>query len=237
MRALGGFLVSDMSHWYVCARLLQLYNSSTEQCSSLACCRQLIDVFVVLEHDTFWFNGKAEWEAELWIKGCWCADCPGEIRGGGGGIREAVHRKRSLTSWSQMEREALKPEEMWSEVAFEEVRKHVGLGHEGALMQCQDCRQTTAETTRQMIKMSPIHPLTLFVLSGKDKHDLRRDPDACFIQIPTGHSSDHSPNTDVLQSNKGFLRILQLSSEGKKRKDINILVRWDRTEPMKGGSC
>lgn len=33
-----------------------------------------------------------------------------------------------------MEREALKPEEMWSEVAFEEVRKHVGLGHEGALM-------------------------------------------------------------------------------------------------------
>lgn len=87
---------------------------------------------------------------------------------------------------------------MWSEVAFEEVRKHVGLDHEGALMQCQGCRKTT-ENTRQMIKMSPIHPLTLFVLSGKDNHDLRRDPDACFIQIPTGHSSDGSPNADVLQ--------------------------------------
>lgn len=63
-------------------------------------------------------------------------NCPGEMigGGGGGGIREAIHRKKDLTSWRQMEREALKPEEMWSEGAFEEVRKCVGLSHEGTLM-------------------------------------------------------------------------------------------------------
>lgn len=127
------------------------------------------------------------------------------------------------------------PEETWSEVAFEEVRKHVGLSHEGALMQCQGCRQTTAENTRQMIKISPAHPLTSFVLSGKDEQDLRRDPDTCFIQIPTGHSSDHSPNTGILQSNKSFLRILQLNSGGEKGRHNHRHVV--RTEPMKGASC
>lgn len=99
----------------------------------------------------------------------------GEMRGGG--IREAVHRKKRPTSCSQLEREALRAEEMCSVVAFEGVRKRVGLGHQGALMQC----HTTAESTRQMVKMSPVHPrvhpLTLFVLSGRDERDLRGDPD------------------------------------------------------------
>lgn len=36
----------------MCVHLAELNDSSTEQCSSLAHCRQLIDVFVVLEHDT-----------------------------------------------------------------------------------------------------------------------------------------------------------------------------------------
>lgn len=127
-----------------------------------------------------------------------------------------------------MERGALKAEETWSEVAFEEVRKHAGLSHEGALMQCQGCRQTTAENTRQMIKMSPMHPLTLFVLFGKDEQDLRRDPDTCFIQVPTGHSSNHSPIAGVLQSNQSFLRISELGHNH---------PRVVRTEPMKGTSC
>lgn len=231
MRALRGFLVCCMSHWCVCARLVELYNSSTEQCSSLTCCRQLIDVFVVLEHDTLWFNGKVKWEAGLWFKGCWCANCPGEIRGGGW-TREAVHRKKRLTCWSQMEREALKAEEVWSEVAFEEVRKRVGLLHEGALMQRQGCRQTTAESMRQMMNMSPKHPLTLFVLTGKDQHDLRRDSDSSS----TGHPPDHGPNTGLLQSHKSFLRILQLNSGGKKERHKHPPVV--RTELMNGaGGC
>lgn len=71
-----------MSHWCMCVHLTELNNSSTERCSSLAHCRQLIVVFVVLEYDTLWFNGKAVREAEPWIRGCWCVNCPGELRGG-----------------------------------------------------------------------------------------------------------------------------------------------------------
>lgn len=86
--------------------------------------------------------------------------------------------------------------------------------------------------------MSATRPRTPFVFSGKDRHDPGRDPDACFILIPTERSPDHSPNTHSLQGNKSFLRILQLNSgEGKKKGEgINFLVVVG-TEQWKGASC
>lgn len=103
----------------------------------------------------------------------------------------------------------------------------------GALMQCQGCRTTTF-SARQMTQMSPVRPLTLSALSGKEKQDVRRAPDTCFIQMATERFSDHTPNTAVLQSNKSFLGISRLNCGEEKQRDKRPHV--ERTEPMKGAS-
>lgn len=68
-----------------------------------------------------------------------------------------------------------------------------------------------------MFKIEPLNPLRVFCAAVKDKHGPRRESDTCFIQIPTGYSSDRKPNTDVTQSNKNLLMVLLLNSEGEKK--------------------
>lgn len=73
-----------------------------------------------------------------------------------------------------------------------------------------------------MFKIEPVNPL--FCAAVKDKHGPRRE--SCFIQIPTGYSSDPNPNADVTQSNKSLLMILLLKSEGMKGQDRDI-IKWE----------
>lgn len=80
-----------------------------------------------------------------------------------------------------------------------------------------------------MFKIEPVNPLGVFCAAVKHKHGPRRDSDTCFIQIPTGYSSDRNPNTDVTQSNKSLLMILLLNSEGIKRQDRDI-IKWENRD-------
>lgn len=77
-----------------------------------------------------------------------------------------------------------------------------------------------------MFKIEPVNPLGVFCAAVQDKHGPRRESDTCFIQIPTGYSSDRNPNIDVTQSNKSLLMISLLNSEGMKRQDRDV-IKWE----------
>lgn len=78
----------------------------------------------------------------------------------------------------------MNPEEMWSEVAFEEVRKHVGLGHEG----CANAMSRLPDNNIQRETNDPDVPRTStdFVCALWERKT-RREKSSRHLFHPDGH--------------------------------------------------